>query len=889
MYGEDMDALALQPLPEGRVTLVFVEITGSAALWETQTAQIRHVSEEWETVWASNLALHEGRQVKTLGDNASLSVFLSVGDALTALRVAWTRFYREHWPSAFTGHGLRAAVITGTPITAHNDYFGPLVNRCARILELASAWQILLPQEAAREIDLAALSEMSLSSFGEGRLRNIEEPVSLWEARIAALPLSTELSRPPAVHSLPATFTAFIGREGERKRLRALLRDSQKPLVTMLGPGGCGKTRLAIELLHEVEGDYPDGVWFLPLSYALTADALITQIAQAVGLPLAGGADSIPMEALCTFLRDRRGLLALDGFERLTPHRALLSELLRAAPHLKCLVTSRVRLRLPEETTFTLPPLKEEEAIALLRDRIQQISATVEETPTNAATLSEICRQLDGLPLSLELAAPLLRGFSPTQLLARMRQRKLDFAVSRHNPEARHRTLRQCLDWSCETLSEDERRLFARLSVFAGDFSTEAAQIVCGEMPSEYVGSERVGADEVRIGIETLRDSSLLLAVETPDGERWHMLELIREYAQERLRADEAEMEEVRTRHARYFADIVAEARGRFTTRGESDYFRVCQREMENIRVGMIWAQNSGEHSLFARYAHNLAIYFIEQERWQEYRLCAPLAMRYLREAGDWSALARMHNANAQLARRAGDFDTAVQELEQALERSRQTKDARTECEAIYNLGLTLRDRGDGKGAKTNFLEAQRLARTLGYALMEDIALTGLGELALDDGDANRAKRLYQEARTRFARRGETLGAANAHVGLARVAIAGGEWSLAYDYLRESLRVWARTGERYATLNALYAIAHLLLCVCAYEAAVPLLRFLKTELAALDSTLKRRVELDWEECRGHRGREAEKDTSDRLHTLEDALSYAEGVRLWNAFASSITV
>lgn len=656
-----MAVFDLLSLPEGQVTLLFFHLRGATVLWETRPAQFRPIYERCERALVSGLAEHEGRLVKVMGDALYFAAFADARAALTCVGKTLTRLYHDIWPADFSEYGPRAALYTGAPVCRTGDYFGPPVNRCARMVEIAVPWQTLLNAGAVGEIGEKVPPEVHLIARGSHTLRDVAEPIPLYEARLSCLPIQSEATALTA-SPLPEVLTDYFGCEEVKAFLRALLADPQARLITLTGPGGCGKTRLALEILREPGCRLPGPIRFLSLAEFPTEKGLLRALASAFGSALPEGAEP---QTLPAGLQEQQGLLILDGFEPFAGESALLSVLLSAAPGLRCLVTSRLRLGRLEEHVLSIPPLPVEEAVSLLADRALAIRPEFPLTPDNLALFREVAYLLDGLPLALELAAPLLRGLTPTQLLSRLRGRRLDLAPSPRDCDPRHKDLRRCFDASCRLLSAWERRLLARLSVFVGPFPQTAVEVVCSDDPITVPGDpERaLSPDRVCSGLRRLCDHSLLVPIEGENQPYYRLTGLIREYMLEKRDDEETDPAMLRTCHARVFMQRIREAWARYSLYGGGAYYHLCALELENLRAGMAWAQESGENRLFTEYFLSLADYLIEKTDGSEYRLLAPVAERTLEALGETRALARLYRSNAHLARCSGDLVAAARQL----------------------------------------------------------------------------------------------------------------------------------------------------------------------------------------------------------------------------------
>ena len=552
-------------------------------------------------------AAQGGVEVDTQGD-ASFFAFPTATGALAAA-VAFTEAL---------AHGsirVRVGLHTGTPLLTEARYVGEDVHRAARIGAAGHGGQVLVSASTA-----ALLGSVGLRDMGEHRLKDLTQPQRLYQLVIPRL--ETEFPRLNTIENsptnLPALATPLIGRENELAQTAHLLRGDQIRLLTLTGAGGTGKTRLALQLGADLLAEFPEGVFFVELAAIRDPSLVVPAIAQTLAVRELPGQQL--EETLTEYLNERRILLVLDNFEQLLAGAAALAVLLTAAPHLKLLVTSRAPLRLVVEQEYAVQPLKlpdaehlpkgaavsQYEAVALFVERARAARADFELTEQNAPAVAEICARLDGLPLAIELAAARVRVLTPQALVRRLEQRlKLLTSGSRDAP-ARQRTLRGAIDWSYALLSEPQRRLFSRVSVFVGGCDLDAAEGVC-----DFDG--RLGLDVVE-GVSSLIENSLLVEQDDPRGEpRYSMLETIREYASEKLEAS-GELEALRRRHAEYFSTLAArgertihylapDERAALTVTGREASLadapeERAQRELPNLRAALEWTFDSSQFEL---------------------------------------------------------------------------------------------------------------------------------------------------------------------------------------------------------------------------------------------------------------------------------------------------
>jgi predicted ATPase/class 3 adenylate cyclase len=485
--------------PTGTVTLVFTDVEESTALLRELGAEAyREVLGEHRRVVCAEFAARAGYEVVEEGDGFFYA-FASAPAAVAAVREATTRL-------ADGPMRIRIGVHTGTPLVDPPNYIGEDVHLAARIMSAGHGGQVLLSHTTRTLVDCDG------RNLGEHRLKGFPEPVALFQLGDGRFPPLRTISNT----NLPRPASSFVGREREVAEVVSLVRDQGARLVTLSGPGGTCKTRLAIEAAAELVGDFAAGVFWVGLAPVRDPRLVVETIAQTLGA----------RRALAEHIGEREMLLLLDNVEQVVEAAPELTTLLRVCPNLRILVTTRELLRVDGEIAYAVPALDREEAVELFSARAGiQASETV----------AELCRELDNLPLAVELAAARIGVLSPEQILDRISQR-LDLFRGGRDADARQQTLRATISWSFDLLSPTEQSLYARLSVFAGGFALEAAGEVC---------------DATLDAIASLVDESLLRHT----GERFWMLETIREFAAERLE-ESAEDEQTRRRHAWYFLGL---------------------------------------------------------------------------------------------------------------------------------------------------------------------------------------------------------------------------------------------------------------------------------------------------------------------------------------------
>ena len=549
-----------EPTPE-TLTFVFTDLESSTRLWERFPDAMSAAVERHDAILRDAVEAADGRVVKVLGDGL-MAVFPSASDGTRACLEAQRALQAESWGE--TGQlRVRMGLHAGDAQPRAGDFYGPSVNRTARIMAAAHGGQVLLSELVAELAGQRLPEGAELRDLGEHRLKDLFQPERIFQLVHPALagdfpPLAT-LSRRP--NNLPTQTSEFLGREAQLSVIRDLLDTAGVRLLTLTGPGGIGKTRLALQAGADQIERFEDGVYFVDLSAARDPDAAFEAVVRAVGWR--GTGDEEPFEVLTERLPGKRMLLLLDNFEQVMEAAESLADLLQRCAELKVLVTSREALRVRGEHLLAVPPLSlpavaaaqisaevvaASEAVRLFLERAREARPSFVLTDENAAAVTDITARLDGLPLAIELAAARLKLFSPDELRNRLRSRLELLGRGPRDLPARQRTLRSTIEWSYELLDEEERAVFQLLAVFSPT-RVEAVEEVVARIDS-------LGDLDVVDRLTSIVDKSLVRSVEARGTQRLSMLETIREYAAERL-AEEPELEgSARRAHAEYFADF---------------------------------------------------------------------------------------------------------------------------------------------------------------------------------------------------------------------------------------------------------------------------------------------------------------------------------------------
>ena len=609
MHGTDAREASAPVVGTGTLAFLFTDIAGSTRLWEDQPAAMADALARHDLILREAIELADGIVVKTTGDGL-MAVFPTADEGVAASLAAQRALAATDWGETGPLH-VRMALHAGDAERRGTDYFGPTINRTARLMAVGHGGQVLLSAAAAALCADGLPAGASLRDLGEFRLKDLGRPERVFQLVHPDL----ESTFPPLMTidhgaaSLPIPTTAFVGRRAELEAVERYLEDPAIRLLTLTGPGGTGKTSLAIRAAGEQSTRFRDGVSFVDVSACRDADGLILALGRAVGV------GEVPArsirEALAERLRERQVLLVLDNFEQVTSAAWVTTELLDACAQVKLLVTSREPLRVRIEHVYPVPPLglppetrhrvsaaevEGIESIQLFVDRARAVRPDFAVTDDNAAAVVEICRRLDGLPLAIELAAARLRLFSPEALRDRLGSRlELLRSAARDVPE-RQQTLRATIDWSYALLEPAEQRVFEGLSVFAdADVrAIEAVAAAAGVAGAVDEASSDDGAGDVIESLASLIEKSLVRQVDAGGGEpRVRMLETIREFATEQL-AKRPEAAAVRRAHAAYFADLAA-ALHRDLSGGDRDRaMAVMTTEVGNFRIALrYWVEQA--------------------------------------------------------------------------------------------------------------------------------------------------------------------------------------------------------------------------------------------------------------------------------------------------------
>jgi predicted ATPase/class 3 adenylate cyclase len=835
------------------VAFLFTDIEGSTERWEQHRDAMDAAVQRHDTLMRAAIEAHGGHVFKTVGD-AFCAAFARASDAVTAAVEVQLAIAKEDF-SSVGGLRVRIGLHIGEASERDGDYFGPAINRVARLTSIGHGGQVVLSCVARDYAQHDLPAGATLTDLGLQRLKDLAEAEHVWQLAIAGLPSEFPplKSLDALPNNLPNQPTSFCGREHDSEEVKLLLAKHQ--LLMLLGAGGVGKTRLALHVAADMLDHYPDGVWLADLASITEQDLVPSIIAQALGIIQVE--DRPVVESIRQWLRGKKLLLILDGCEQFVEVVASLADaFIRGCPDVRMLATSRQVLGISGEVVHRLPSLAIPDradslrttdalqygSVALFVDRAKAADTRFVLRDKNAPVVADICRRLDGIPLAIELAAARVKVLSIPNLAKRLDDRFKILTGGSRTGLPRQQTLSALMDWSYDLLTTQEQELFAKVAIFAGSFSLDAAMAVC-------VG-EGIDKTDILDLLSSLTDKSLVIADTTGDQERYRLLESTRAYALEKLTAAGAR-DRLARHHSKYFRGEAQAADRRWGTGSRAAWLASMEIELDNYRAVLDWALSDGhDPTLGAAVAGALERLWYDGGLTVEGRYWIARAQSGLDEsahaqvaAGLWRALARLSSGKGthDYAKRAlalyesiGDRHGAAWTLyylgssllqmgraeeaggvhARALAAMRECGDKRGVAACFTQQGVILLFRGCTAAGHEVIEQALEAYRALGDESGTSVVLLNLAEVEFADGHAERALGLAREALGIHARGKNTSTLALAYVNTAAYCIALGNRNEARDAAREGLR-WGRQAQ-YAPSVAC-ALQHLALIGALWE------------------------------------------------------------------------
>jgi predicted ATPase/class 3 adenylate cyclase len=807
--------------PRGTVTFLFSDL-------ETSTRLLQHLGDRYAEVLAAYRRLlreafqaWDGYEIDTAGDGFFVA-FQRATHAVAAAVAAQRAIAGHPWPEG-APMLVRMGLHTGEPTRAAGGYVGLDVHRAARICAAGHGGQTLLSQTTRTLVEYDLPAGVRLRDVGEHRLKDLQRPERLYQLVIPDLPSAfpplRSLDR--RAHNLPVQPTPLIGREQVGAAVCALLRRAAVHLLTLTGPGGTGKTRLGLQVAADLLEDFESGVYFVPLAAIRDPALVASSIAQTLGIQEKAG--QVLLDSLKEHLQDTQMLLVLDNFEQVVAAAPLVAELLAACPRLKCLVTSRVVLRLSGEHEFPVPPLdlpdprhlpavetlSQYAAVVLFIQRALAVKPDFRVDNANAPAVAEICVRLDGLPLAIELAAARLKLLPPQAILARLGRRlELLRGGARDVPD-RHQTLRQAIAWSYDLLETGEQALFRRLAVFARGCTLEAAEAVCQAVHDAAVDPGQ--SLEVLDGVASLLDKSLLRQQEQASGEpRFRMLETIREYGLECLTASGDEPA-VRRAHAAYYLALVEAAEPALTGPEQATWLERLEAEHDNLRAALHWAEVAGEARIGLRLAGALGQFWLMRGHLREGQERLARLLGLAEAAPRTAARAKALTRAGHLTDNLSDYAAAQAFFEESLAIRRELGDKGGIATALNDLGWVAFLRNDYTAARVRSEESLAIWRELGDKQGISTSLNNLGFVAYVQGEYTATYALFQESLALRRELGDKWGIAVALCLMGRAAQLQGDYRRATALIEEAGALFRELGAKQMfayTYTYLGGVAH---------------------------------------------------------------------------------
>ena len=862
-------------LPTGTLTFLFTDIEGSTHLWEQYPEQMRITMRRHDELIETEVMQNSGKIVRPRGEGDSrFAVFPRAIDALRASISIQRLIFNEPW--IVPALQVRMALHSGDADLRDGDYYGSTVNRCAKLRSLAHGGQILISEITRWLVQDELPSDVSLHDLGEYNLKGIQKPVHVFQPIVNDLPTEfPPLISPEKIHNnLPFSLTSFIGREKDVQELENLL--SRSRLLTITGPGGAGKTRLAIKVANNIQGSFPDGVWFIDLASISSTSLLSRQVMNVLGIREEVG--FTPDQTLIYALQNKTLLLIFDNCEHLIKEVSqLVEDILHNGARLRILATSREKLGLSGEIIWSIPPLSspnlkqtlnldsilQYEAVKLFQDRASAVSSDFAITNVNATAVIQICARLDGLPLAIELAAARVRILSVEEIASRLDDR-FRLLVGSRNALPRQQTLRALVDWSYNLLSENEQVFLRRLSVFSDGWTLDAAEKVCSD--------EDIESWEVLDLLANLIDKSFVIGETRNNQIRYRFLETINKFSHQKL-MESGENDEFEQKHVDYFLNLAAAGYGKMWGAEQAIWLTRLDEEYENLLTALeVISKMAGQEEKLLKMAGSLwryweiRGYFTEGRAWLETALIKnPNADDYLRanglngagqlarKQGDYEKakmlheqslslfskigyklnIARQLNALGEIYHNLGDYIRSVDLHEASLSLRNEIEDKEGIAVSLRQLGVIARDRGQHQQSGQLLEESLGLAQSLGDKLMIGLSLNDLGLLAHHMCEYKRAIPLFEEAMAMQNELNDKAGISESLQNMANVAKDQGNFVYAESLYKKCLTIKQELGDKRGIARVTAALAE----VAFFQGKYPLAKNLAERSLELSNVL----------------------------------------------------
>ena len=782
-------------IPTGKVSFLFTDIEGSTKLSQNYPETYDEALLRHNEILENSVSSNNGFVFKTVGD-AFCCAFHEPADALKAAVDAQLKLNSENREDAAVK--VRMGIHIGNAEWNEKDYMGYItLSRSSRVMSAANGGQIIISDDTFEKVKEADLKEISFRDLGERRLKDLTQPMNLYQVLAPGIPaefppLDTLDARP---NNLPVQLTSFIGRTEEINQIKDLLKQTR--LLTLTGSGGSGKTRLAMQVAGDVIDEFANGVWLIEL--ASLSDGVLLPIAISKEFGLMEEQNKSPEETLLDYFKDKELLLILDNCEHLIgPSAELTEKLLINCPGLKIIATSRESLRCHGEQTHrvssldfpdpkekaTPEKLSQYEAVRLFIERALSVNSSFRVNNSNAPALAEICFQLDGIPLAIELAAARTKILNVEKIHERLNDRFRLLTGGKRTALPRQQTLTALIDWSYDLLSDEEKTLWNRLSIFSGGWKMEAAEEICAD--------DKIGKNEIMDILHSLTEKSIIIYNE--EKARFSILETIRQYGEEKIN-EKDEIKKLSDKHLEYYLKLAEILSKKIR---EIDSANIMDTESGNVEKSLKWAVENNYTEDGLRLVLAMGKFWQMRGNFSDgiHRFESVIPENPERKDSLYSkVICQLGN----FARLKGDVDRARRLIEESLKINRELDDKTGIGDSLVRLGILEFDQGSYEEAAKLYEEALELSRESGNKLNAAITLNNLGNVYSNQGDYSKAFILYEESLATRRELGDILGTAICLNNLGIVSYERGDYEKATDLLQESLLLRYKLGDREGT------------------------------------------------------------------------------------------
>ena len=785
-----------QVLPSGTVTFLFTDIENSTPLWEKHTEAMKSALARHDVILKEKIESNNGQIVKTTGDGVH-AVFSTAIDAVKAsLGIQQTIQNSEVLKTSEFSLRVRMGIHTGEAELRDGDYYGSTLNRAARIMSIGHGGQILI-SETTEQITREHLpTDIFVLDLGQHQLKGLSKVEHIYQVSMPELQQEFPAlkSQTQATNNLPIQLTSFIGRERELAEAKSRLEGAR--LITLIGPGGTGKTRLSVQIATDQLANFKDGTWLVELAPISDPNLINTTIASVFGLREVQGISIITI--LIDYLRAKNLLLILDNCEHLVEASAeAADQILQNCPDIKILASSREALGIDGETVYRVPSLKDNEAIRLFADRATKAEPRFELTDENTSHVAQICSRLDGIPLAIELAAARVKMFTPRQIAERLDDRFKLLTGGSRTALPRQQTLRALIDWSYQSLNKIEQRTLRHLAVFSGGWSFEAAESV-------------IGGDEALDGLLGLVNKSLVNVEEANGTSRYRFLETIRQYAMEKL-LEAGEAVEIRDRFLDYVLKMAkSSSLGLFSSEIDR-YLDVFEADHDNIRSALKWALETHPEKTL-QLIHDIGSYWsVRDHNTEAIQWCNAALKRTEKIEGLDMERARVYIVLGWSCVTTGDHRLGRIAAEQAMILGQKTNDPSTVARAYGTLALACVFLGDYATAYKSAEDGDAYSREHGLKNELAFILASRSQMAYTvNNDVVKAKQYLEEAEKLSEEEGFRWAYSFSAFGLARVAGVLGDIESARVQFARSEEIARQMGNKRIIYSSQSELAHIL-------------------------------------------------------------------------------